>query len=75
MIQKYDPTKGVPHGSYYLKEIKQFLDFEIPEITEITYISTDKQSLLDLCIKNNWGCYEAGNDTSGWATHSVHYQS
>lgn len=71
VMKKYNPLKGIPRFSYY---ITQFMDFETPEETRILFSSRSKQELVDLCIKNDWACYEAKNPQSGWYTHYIKYR-
>ena len=66
----YNPLKGVPLLSYYLIEIKQFADFETPQIEEILFTSRDKQELIDLCHKNKW----AIDSLDSWNTHYIKYK-
>jgi hypothetical protein len=70
MIREYKATNGVPRGSFYIEETLQFCDFETPEIKQITYHSTDKNELIELCKANNWACSDAKNADS-WFTHEI----
>ena len=45
-MKPYDPLKGVPRFSYYLKEIVCFGDFECQEQTKITFTSKDKNECI-----------------------------
>ena len=69
-MKKYNRLDGVPPGSYYLIEVTQFEDFEVSRKERILFVSTDKQELIDLCIKNNWPCPDANNADS-WHTHFI----
>lgn len=70
MIYQYIPVEGVPRGHYLIEETKQFADFEIPEIKEITWHSPNKEELIELCKANNWWCPDAKNADS-WFTHHI----
>lgn len=73
-MKEYNELTGVPRFCYYLEETVQFLDFETPEIKKILYVSRTKQPLIDLCLRNNWACYECKNADS-WYTHEIKWRS
>ena len=74
MIFPYNKERGVPRGQYYIEETKQFADFEISEIKEITFYSRNKEELIKMCLDKKWACPDARNATS-WFTHHIKQRS
>jgi len=54
MIYQYHQLDGVPKNSYFLAEVKQFADFETPQIEEILFHSPNEEELKVFCKTNNW---------------------
>ena len=67
-MREYNPLTGVPRFCYYIEETMQFGDFETPEEKRITFVSRNKQELIDLCKKKGWRCQGA------WSTHEIKYR-
>jgi hypothetical protein len=72
-MKQYNPLDGVPAGFWYVEYV-QFADFEVPEKTQILFISKDKQELIDHCRNHGLECREAENSKSGWVDHFIKYR-
>lgn len=74
MILSYDPLTGVPPNHYYLVEILQFSDFEVPHKEHVIFVCKDKQPLIDMCIQNKWYSEYYSPHGHGWHTHYIKYR-